>query len=194
MNMKSVVFFSLATSLLLASCSLINVVGYTSGIKKLNENQKARVVNAIKPIEELPRDKCIYIVGEDQLRDYIQKQENCIVYEWISQCPYNSLPLTVERYCDSLGIVPIFLLSSFSSESFTNYNAKHSPLLFIDTTPYKTDVAYKYMEKLRSHLTGVPESFPFLYWKFKQGNFVGFLESEEDEKGFQLFAARETPK
>ncbi|MDO4477388.1 MAG: hypothetical protein Q4B93_05485, partial [Clostridia bacterium] len=64
------------------------------------------------PIRELACDRNIYIINEEQLKEYIQEQDSCIIYEWMAYCSCYT-PRLFERYCDSTGYKPIIILSSF---------------------------------------------------------------------------------
>lgn len=178
---KIIILLGLFVSvILLDSCV---VVGFKSGLKALNEEQKARVKRADKSIGDLLCDKNIYIVDEVQLMDHIKQQDSCVVYDWIAYCQQNIFsPRAFEHYCDSLHYTPIIVMSSFCRESFVGYDADHTPLLFPDITPYKTDRVYKYMDMLRKNLTGV-ESDPYRYWVFIKGHFVRFMDSYRDKTG-----------
>lgn len=174
MNKVNTLFFLLMSLVLLDSCV---VAGFSSGLDALGTEQKTRVKKMDLPISELQCDSNIYLVGEKLLMDYIKQQDSCIVYDWIAYCPTNTFsPQTFELYCDSLRYTPIIVMSSFCRESFVKYNASHTPLLFPDITPYKTDRVYKYMYLLRKNLTGV-ESEPYRYWVFKNGKFDRFLDA-----------------
>lgn len=184
----------LLTHLFLAICSFLLssciVVGYNSGLNQLTTAQKEKVIRTDKPIQVLPCDSNVYIVSETQIQDYIQRQDSCIVFHWYAACPYTFRPKGFEQYCDSLNYVPIIVMSCFSWHSFNWFDATHTPLLFPDIEPYKTDRVYKYMEMLCQNLTGVAEE-PATFWLFKHGKFERFLRRYSDETGVRLITLEE---
>ena len=170
-----VLIFSL---LLLSSC---RIIGYHDGYNQLSRQNQNKVEKTSAPIGELACDNKIYVVSEEQISNYLEQCDSAIVFRWIPYCPYTITPQEFEQFCDENNYKPVIVQTCYCRQSFTLFNAVHTPLLFPDIEKYGTKTVYKYIEKFQVALTGdlKPE---YAFWVFNKGKFNRYMRDEEIKK------------
>lgn len=168
--------FIAGSILLLSSCI---VVGYTSGQKTLPSKMKEHVVrdSSVK-ISELKNDGKVYVVDEDQIREYISSEDSVLIYLWVARCKAESCvtPALFESYCDRHGYKPVCILCYFDYPiSFTRFDARHTPCLFLNVDNYSKDRVSRYVFEFQEHMTGI-DDFVSNFILFENGKFSHFIQ------------------
>ena len=159
----------------LTSCQ---IYGLTSGVELLSKEDQQKVISTNNPIDSLTADGNVYVVSIPQIKDYIAKSDTLLVYHWVPGCTASQcvLPSFIEHYCDSHDYKCLLLLISFTSTNcFSIYDAKHSPLIMPDFSIYGTKYKSKYYSLFNVDMTGRDD---YDIWLFANGKYVKSLKVE----------------
>lgn len=165
-----------AMGIICSSCGMIVIKGYYSDYKKLTEEEKAKVLRCKTSIDSLNNDGNIYIIDTLQIRNYLNNHHKVFIYEWSPLCHAQSCisPTLFENFCMENELMPCIIITIFDFSSIPSPETLHSPILFIDTTLYKTDVADKYCKRFFDQLTGIKlkKRGYGRFHLFKKGKFI----------------------
>lgn len=141
----------LTAAALLSACIEINSSGYSD----LSETEKQHVRACTVPLDSVTNDGNLYKVTVGQVRDYIRRNKEVIVYEWLPFCSGSNgrPPMEVKRACDRRHI-PLVVISSVYDGVFPIPATNAFPLFVIDNAAYNTDNYQTYGEAFYKALTG----------------------------------------
>ena len=147
--LKSILFIVFGT--LLASCMEINGSGYSS----LTESDKQHVKKFTSTLGTLQNDGNLYQVTVEQVKEYIEKERNVLVYEFLPFCSGESgrSPMEVKVYCDGKDFKCLVIASVYDG-IFPIPTSNTFPMLVIDHQVYGTDNYQEYSNKFYQQLTG----------------------------------------
>ena len=74
---------ALAFTSLISSCA---IGGLTSDYNKLTAKEKQRVVKSFGDIDQLKADNTIYLVEVQQVKDYCNKHQQVVIYDYTPYC------------------------------------------------------------------------------------------------------------
>lgn len=179
--------FLLLLLCLLPSC-LIQVGGIHTSYSYLTDGQKKHVVPTSLPIDSLRFDGNIYVVGIEQVKDFIAAHDTAEVFFWNAGCGLTCMvPSMMEEVAAAHGSVPCILLDEFDWMRMPSVGTIRTPLLFIDVRRYGTDRQSKYLPAIKKDLSGLPDwdsaadSLMLEVGRsllFRRGQFVPFAERE----------------
>ena len=167
---------ALAFTTLISSCA---VGGLTSDYNKLTAKEKQRVVKSFGDIDQLKADNTIYLVEVQQVKDYCNKHQQVVIYDYTPNCG-SSACMQVNDFvdmCKANGTNPLVLGNSFWGLADTRKLG--IPLLMIDPQPLGTKWRSRYIrlffnELIDSNSPNPPEE---LYFSFQNGKYIGNFRS-----------------
>ena len=164
--------------LLLNSCF---IQGVTSDYGKLDENQKAKIIQ-LKSFNNL-KPGIIYLINASQLKDEIRKYPKTIVYIFTNGCSSSHCkPLNVyENYAKKHDYKLFLVMTGFADLDQTTDQDIITPLLAVDNKYYKSRLRNNYVRFFTNDLLDKPlkskdsEYQGSLYF-FRNGKFERILE------------------
>ena len=169
----------LVTGVLLTSCIEINGSGYSD----LSESEKQHVKKCTSSLGALQNDCNLYQVTAKQVKEYIQKEQNVLVYEYLPFCSGGSgrSPIEVKRYCNEKGLKCVVVASVYDG-IFPIPATNTFPMFVIDHQVYGTDNYQEYGDKFYLELTGSDEQSrkESTYHLFYNGKYVRSIVSLDD--------------
>ena len=169
----------LVTGALLTSCIEINGSGYSD----LSESEKKQVKKCTSDLESLQNDGNLYQITAEQAKEYIKKEQNVLVYEYLPFCSGESgrSPMEVKAYCDEKEL-KCLIISSVYDGIFPIPTNNTFPMLVIDNQVYGTDNYQEYGDKFYLQLTGSDDEsrMESTYHLFRNGEYVRSLVALTD--------------
>lgn len=163
----------------MASCIEINGSGYSS----LTESEKQHVKKCTSAPDALQNDGNLYQVTVEQVKEYIEKEQNVLVYEYLPFCSGESgrSPMEVKGYCDEKELKCLVITSVYDG-IFPIPTSNTFPMLAIDHQVYGTDNYQKYSNLFYQQLTGSDEESRKVssFHLFRNGKYVRSLDSLVD--------------
>jgi len=148
MKLRVLTLYSLIFSL--SACVSVNGSGYES----LTDAQKGKVVRCESSIGRLGNGHSVYQITVAQLKEYLDKQDSVIVYEYLPFCSSENCvsPILAEKLCTSKGYS--FCLVATTYDGLFGIGELHHPILAIDFAQYHTNNYKKYGRAFYKELTG----------------------------------------
>ena len=168
----------LVTGVLLASCIEINGSGYSD----LTESEKQHVKKCTSSLGTLQNDGNLYQITAEQVQEYIQKEHNVLVYEYLPFCSGESgrAPMEVKDYCDKKEL-KCLVVSSVYDGIFPIPETNTFPMLVIDHQVLGTDNYQEYGDKFYLQLIGIDGQLrEGIYHLFSEGKYVRSIDSLTD--------------
>lgn len=173
--MEKLVLF-LTAGVIMISCIEVNGSGYSD----LSESEKLYVKSCRTSLDSIRNDGNLYKVTVSQVKDYIRKSKEVVVYEYLPFCSGESgrTPKEVKKVCDKRNI-HLVVISSVFDGIFPIPSSNTFPLFVIDNNVYHTDNYQTYSERFYKSLTGCDnedrKQRSFHY--FRNGKYVCSYES-----------------
>lgn len=168
----------LLTGLLFTSC-VINGSGYS----ELTESEKQHVKKCTCDLGALRNDGNLYQVTVEQMKVYIQKERNVLVYEFLPFCSGESgrSPMEVQGYSEEKGLKCLVVASVYDG-IFPIPATYTFPMLVIDHQAFGTDNYQEYGDQFYRQLTGTddPSRKDGTFHLFRNGKYVRSLASLAD--------------
>lgn len=177
MNKATILLFYCLIALVYSSCQ---IYGITTGINLLSQQDKQRVVYSNVSIDSLYSDGNVHIVSIDRIKEYTQKDDTIVVYTWVPGCSSDQcvLPSAIEDYCQQRHFKCLILLVSFTSTNcFSLYDAKETPLIMPDFSIYNTKYKSKYYPLFNKEMVGNERDYDI--WIFAGGRYLKSVRLEE---------------
>lgn len=172
-------FLFLLTGVLCASCIEINGSGYSD----LTETEKQHVKKCTSDLGALQNDGNLYQITVKQVKEYIRKERNVVVYEYLPFCSGESgrSPMEVKAYCDEKEL-KCLVISSVYDGIFPIPTTNTFPMLVIDHQVYGTDNYQEYSNQFYQQLTGSNEDsrMESSFHLFSNGKYVRSIVSLMD--------------
>ena len=133
---------ALAFTSLISSCAF---GGLTSDYNKLTAKEKQRVVKSFGDIDQLKADNTIYLVEVQQIKDYCNKHQQVVIYDYTPYCG-SSACMQVNDFvdmCKANGTNPLVIGNTFWGLADTRKLG--IPLLMIDPQPLGTKWRSRYI-------------------------------------------------
>lgn len=140
---------------LISSCIITRTPGFYSGYKRLDKNEKSKVV-ILNDLDSIPvfRDSNTYAITAVHLEKILTKSSNSIVYFWSPNCSGSvciSIP-AFQKFCSSNGYNPIIISEYFDYEMLDIQEVKPSSVFAINHWHYKTDYCNTYVRRFKESL------------------------------------------
>mgnify|MGYP004540130357 CR=1 FL=1 len=141
----------LTAGVILTSCIEVNGSGYSD----LSESEKRHVKKCEAPLDSIKNDGNLYKVTVRQVKDYVNRYKNVIVYEYLPFCSGDNgiSPTKIKRTCDKRKI-HLVVISSVYDGIFPIPLDNTFQLFVIDNSVYHTDNYQTYGEQFYKSLTG----------------------------------------
>lgn len=157
---------------LISSCIITRTPGFYSGYKRLNQNEKSKVV-ILNDLDAIPVfiDSNTYAITAKHLEQILKKSPKSIVYFWSPNCTANaciSIP-AFQKFCTSYGYNPIIISEYFDYEMLDIQGVKPSSVFAINHWHYKTDYCNTYVRKFKESL------FKLFNAEFKKESYSQYL-------------------
>jgi len=135
--------------IVITSCVEVNGSGYDS----LTEQEKQYVKPCKVAIEQIKQDGNLYKVKVGQVRDFINKKQNVLVYEYLPFCSGESgrSPAEVKQICRDLHLECIVISSVY--DGLFPLDKYKFPVFVIDNVSYGTDNYQVYSNEFYKALT-----------------------------------------
>ncbi len=164
----------------LSGCGSIR--GFYSGYKRLDADQKAKVV-LLDNEANIPNDKTrIYAITANTLTKSIADLDSVIVYRWSAHCSSEScIPVfSAEQYCQKNNY-QLFVLADYYDELlFKQLGKTSNPLLAVNHNYYGTDRANAYRKRFEKELDQQKilnkSNNYFRFMVFKRGKLVALKD------------------
>ena len=173
-----IVFPVIVTGMFLTSCIEINGSGYSD----LTESEKQHVKKCTADLGILQNDGNLYQITTKQVKEYIKKEHNVLLYEYLPFCSGESgrSPKEVKSYCDKKEL-KCLVVSSVYDGIFPIPETNTFPMLVIDYQVYGTDNYQEYGDKFYQQLIGIDgQSREGTYHLFSDGKYVRSFVSLND--------------
>ena len=186
--MKNIRLLTLAVDLILflsagiifTSCIEINGSGYSD----LSESDRLHVKPCTSCPDSLYNDGNLYQVTAEQVKAFIQKEQQVLVYEYLPFCSGESgrSPLEIKKFCDEKNLKCLIIASVYDGiipipETYT------FPMMVIDHTVYQTNNYQQYGDAFYQDLTGCDDEsrqMMGMYHLFCEGKYVHSFDSLTD--------------
>ncbi len=162
------------------ACGLISI--NESGYKSLSKENKARIVRCDRPIDSLTYNSRIYQIDTEQMRQYLNRHGDVIIYGYASFCHSENCinPRMAEKLCKENDFGFCLIIETYDYlERIPNMEV---PILSIYQERYHTDKTPKYCEMFYKDLTGTTyeERGYGRFYHFKYGKFIKAYDNIND--------------
>lgn len=177
-------FIYLFAATMLTSCGICLVEINGNGYRWLKPEERERVMVCNQPIDSLHCDGNVYQINVQQMRDYLSRHENVIVYEYASYCSNEDCisPNLAEKVCEKYGFDFCLLAESYDNILFIK-DIK-APVLTINHELYGTYKTRKLKRLFFDELTGTTEKERGWnrFYRFQNGKYVCTYGSLKEAK------------
>jgi hypothetical protein len=141
--------------LTLSSCIITRTPGFYSGYKRLESNQKKKVV-IVNDIDELPMliDSNTYAITAKHLHQFLKNSSRSIIYFWSPNCSGTAcIPIQkFINFCQLHKYTPIVISEYYDVEMLAIQGVKPSSVFAINHWHYKTDYCNAYVRRFKQSL------------------------------------------
>lgn len=167
----------LLASVAFSSCT---VVGFSSGYKRLAEEQKQKVIKLDTPLELVTEcNAFVYKLTVEQLNGYIKTHPKVLVHEFTTYCRSQHCvhPYNVSQLCKTKGYDYVVVATLY--DYLFNFVGYGFPIFVIDNDVYNTNRRDKYQRLFFDELTGTTEKERNynIYHVFRDGKYQGALDN-----------------
>ena len=164
------------TTCFLSSC-IINIKGLTNGYKKLNTDDKKRILFGHKDCVGQYSDTIYAFNGKD-FKNCLISDDTSVVYRWDPNCSSKScIPLTLTQYyCDKKKYTLYLLLEYFDLPKQKILGSPTKSIIISDFKYYKSNFVDAYTNSFIEDLTSLDKKNTLIRYKrflfFKNGEFL----------------------
>lgn len=163
--------------ILLSSCQ----IGRTSGIEYLSDKQKKDFLQKTdQPISQLESNGKLYIVKDQQIRDFLNEKDSVVIYHWSPLCPSIISIKEFVEYCQLYNLQGLCILDFITKKAFPSIKDCGIPLFFYDLDDYNTNKEEEYISEFQKRIIGQEVYGRFLL--FFNGKFVRSVDYIFDKK------------
>jgi hypothetical protein len=131
--------------------------GFYSGYNKLNDEDKKNIVflEEDKKIPDIDIQNKVYAISAEQLQDFINHYDSCVIYFWSANCmsSYCISPVACQKFCDDNNYQFIVIAEYYTfPDMYYIMPLIRNPLFTINTKYYKTDYCNHYKRRFKKKL------------------------------------------
>lgn len=125
--------------------------------------------------ELVSNDGKAHVISIEQLQAFACTHDSALIYCWTPHCQGESClsPYMFERYCQDRNLHPILWMNYIREDMIPDSLSCSIPVYFVDPKPFKSDLYFRYVDKMVKYLTGKKS---YRYLKYKNGKFSEFVE------------------